>query len=74
MVRVRVVPHEEHHIVDDRVIQDEVDITMVPVEWWVDAPERERWEDVRMRWQCQGLAIFLNSRKPRIQQFSLVQW
>ena len=47
-VRVRVVPHEEHHVVDDQVLHDEVDVTRVPVERWVDAPERERWEDGKM--------------------------
>jgi uncharacterized protein (TIGR02271 family) len=44
-VRVRVVPHEEHHSVDEPVLHDEVNVTRVPVERWVDAPERERWED-----------------------------
>jgi stress response protein YsnF len=44
-VRVRVIPHEEHHVVDDQVLHDEVDVTRVPVERWVDVPERERWED-----------------------------
>jgi stress response protein YsnF len=44
-VRVRVIPHEEHHVVDDQVLHDEVDVTRVPVERWVEAPEQERWED-----------------------------
>jgi hypothetical protein len=39
-VRVRIVPHEEHHSV-----HEEVNVTRVPVERWVDAPERERWEN-----------------------------
>jgi hypothetical protein len=27
------------------VLHDAVDVTRVPVERWVEAPERERWED-----------------------------
>ena len=44
-VRVRIVPHEEHHSVDEPVLHDEVNVTRVPVERWVEAPERERWEN-----------------------------
>lgn len=44
-VRVRIVPTDEHHIVDEPVVRDEVEITHVQVERWVDAPEQERWEN-----------------------------
>jgi stress response protein YsnF len=44
-VRVRIVPKSERHRIDEEVIHDEVDVTRVPVERWVDAPERERYED-----------------------------
>jgi uncharacterized protein (TIGR02271 family) len=47
-VRVRVVPHEDHHSVDEPVLHDEVDVARVPVERWVDAPERERWQDGKL--------------------------
>jgi stress response protein YsnF len=45
IVRVRIVPHEEHHHIDEPVLHDAVDVTRVPVERWVEAPERERWEN-----------------------------
>ena len=44
-VRVRIVPRDERHRVDEEVFHDEVDVTRVPVERWVDAPERQRCED-----------------------------
>lgn len=44
-VRVRIIPREERHSVDEEVFHDEVDVTRVPVERWVDVPERERCED-----------------------------
>lgn len=44
-VRVRILPREEHVSLNEAVIHDEVEVTRVPVERWVDAPERERCED-----------------------------
>jgi stress response protein YsnF len=32
IVRVRIVPHEEHHLIDEPVLHDAVDVTRVPVE------------------------------------------